>query len=70
MLKLLSSKKEFVKPEIGYYYTYTRIVINIKRQKLDQLMGGFFGPMTIFALLSMISFFIKPEVVSFFFKKF
>ena len=66
----MSSKKEFVKPEIGYYYTYTGIVINIKRQKLDQLMGGFFGPMTIFALLSMISFFIKPEVVSFFFKKF
>ena len=61
----MSSKKDYVKPEIGYYYSYTGIVINIKRQKLDQLIGGFYGPMTIFALLSMISFFIKPEVVSF-----
>ena len=66
----MSSKKDYVKLGLdGYYYAYTGIVINIKRQKLDQLMGGFFGPMTIFALLSMISFFIKPEVVSFFFKK-
>ena len=57
-------KKNYVVPVVDYYVQYTGVIIKLHRDKLNQLIGGFFGPMTIFALMSMISFFIKPEVVS------
>ena len=62
---MMISKNNYGKPLVGYVRPYTGVIIKIYRDKLDQLIGGFFGPMTIFALLSMVSFFINPDVVSF-----
>ena len=56
-------KDSYTKPVYTYYQENTGIIINIKRTGLGQLIGGFFGPMNLFAFLSTISFFINPEVV-------
>ena len=39
--------------------------IQFSRKSLGGLVGGFYGPTAIFAILSMISFLINPEVVIF-----
>ena len=57
-------KKEF--PETNYEWDYPAIGIQIrlKRKTLGTLIGGFYIPTAFFAILSMISFFINPDVVS------
>ena len=59
----INGKESYTKPVYTYYQENTGIIINIKRTELGQLIGGFFGPMNLFAFLSSISFFINPEVV-------
>ena len=44
-------------------YSYTGMVLKMKRKSLGQLHGAFYYPTTSFAFLSMISFLIKPDVV-------
>ena len=61
----MTSKELYEVPHVGYSSPHIGVTINIKREKLDQLIGGFYIPMTIFAFLSMISFFINPEAVSY-----
>ena len=57
-------KKEF--PITNYEWDYPAIGIRIilKRKTLGTLIGGFYIPTALFAILSMISFFINPDVVS------
>ena len=57
-------KKEF--PITNYEWDYPAIGIRIRleRRTLGTLIGGFYIPTALFAILSMISFFINPDVVS------
>ena len=48
----------------GYLYSFTGLIIKISRKSYSMLMSGYFYPMAAFALLSMISFLIKPDMVS------
>ena len=45
-------------------YSYTGVVLKMRRKSPGQLLCGYFYPTTAFALLSMISFLIKPDIVS------
>ena len=45
-------------------YSKTGIHIRMKRKSLGQLLSGYYYPTTSFALLSMISFLINPDIVS------
>ena len=44
--------------------SYTGMLLIMKRKSFRKLISGFYYPTTSFALLSMISFLIKPDVVS------
>ena len=46
-----------------WLYSTSGIVFNIRRNDIGQLIGGFFGPTAIFTLISLVSFFIDPDVV-------
>ena len=46
-----------------WLYSTSGIVFNIWRNDIGQLIGGFFGPTAIFTLISLVSFFIDPDVV-------
>jgi hypothetical protein len=48
----------------GYNVSKAGILIRIERQSLGQLLSGYYYPTTSFALLSMVSFLIDPNVVS------
>ena len=45
-------------------FSYTGIVLKMRRKSPGQLLSGYFYPTAAFALLSMISFVIKPDMVS------
>ena len=55
---------EFRLLEDGYKYSCTGIKIVFRRNHLGVLAGGFYFPTLVFSLLSLLSFAIKPEVVS------
>ena len=57
------AKKEFSLPNYEYDYPVTGIRIKLRRNQLGRLIGGFYVPTAIFSVLSMISFFINPDVV-------
>ena len=46
-------------------YSYTGMLIKMRRKSLDQLLSGYYYPTASFAFLSMISYLINPEVVSY-----
>ena len=48
----------------GYLYSFTGLVMKISRKSYGKLLSGYYYPMAAFALVSMISFLIKPDVVS------
>ena len=56
-------KKEFTLPNYEFSYPVTGIRIKLKRNQLGILIGGFYVPTAIFSVLSMISFFINPDLV-------
>ena len=47
------------------YYSRAGVMVELVRDtsELNQLMGSYYGPTSIFALLSMFSFFVKPDQV-------
>ena len=47
-------------------FSHTGIVLKMRRKSPGQLLCGYFYPTAAFGLLSMISFLIKPDMVSFF----
>ena len=61
---ILKTKKEFPKYNYEFYAPYAGIVLQIKRESLDLLIGTFYVPTAIFSALSMVSFFINPDLVS------
>ena len=54
----------FIYFEAGFNYSYTGVRFKFRRHDLGLLLGGYYGPTVIFAILSLISFFINPDVVS------
>ena len=67
----ITAKESYPHYNYKFFSPNTGVVIKLKREKLGNLVGGFYVPTGIFALLSMISFFIDPDVVfDFFGKKF
>ena len=48
----------------GTTYTYTGMLMRLKRKSLGQLLSGYYYPTATFAILSMVSFLINPDVVS------
>ena len=48
-------------------YSYTGMLLKMKRKSLGQLLSGYYYPTTSFALLSMISYLIKPDQVFIFY---
>ena len=59
----LTTGKNFAKYNYEYYSPYSSLIIKAERTKLGSLMGGFYGPTTLFSMLSMISYLINVEVV-------
>ena len=58
-------KPGFEKTNIyNYNFSYAAMEIRMKRKPPNELMSGYYYPMAAFAFLSMISFLIKPDVVS------
>ena len=49
----------------NYSYSYAGMEIKMKRKSLEELLSGYYYPMAAFALLSVISFMIKPDMVSY-----
>ena len=46
-------------------YSYTGMILKLERNSLGKLLSGFYYPTTAFAILSLISYLINPDVVSF-----
>ena len=46
-------------------YSYTGMILKLERNSLGKLLSGFYYPTTAFATLSLISYLINPDVVSF-----
>ena len=49
----------------GYIYDQAGLSIQFSRKSLGDLPGSFYGPTAIFAILSLISFHIHPDKVSY-----
>ena len=49
--------------DIGYNVSQAGILIRIEKKSLGQLLSGYYYPTASFALLSMVSFVINPDVV-------
>ena len=59
----LTSLEPFDVVDIGYLYSHTGFTIRLKRNSLATLLGSFYVPTGLFALLSMTSYAIDPDVV-------
>lgn len=55
--------KPFAKYIEGYNYSHAGMKIEFVRNSLGSLLGRFYAPTSIFAILSLISYFIDPQVV-------
>ena len=47
----------------GNNYSYTGVIFSLKRKNMGQLDSGYYYPTSAFAILSMISYLINPDVV-------
>ena len=61
----LESLEELPILEEGRNHSYTGVKMVFRRNNLGRLAGGFYFPTLVFSLLSLLSFAIKPEVVSY-----
>ena len=61
----LESLEELPILEEGRNHSYTGVKMVFRRNNLGLLTGGFYFPTLVFALLSLLSFVINPEVVSY-----
>jgi hypothetical protein len=62
----ITSKLTFNKVEKGdeMMYSKTGVCLDLKRSRMGHLGSGYYYPTTTFALLSMISYLINPDIVS------
>ena len=56
-------KETFEVTNIDFLTSTTGVTFKFTRKSLGLLMGGFYGPTAAFTMLSMISFFINPDIV-------
>ena len=59
----LNSLPSFEIETFGSNFSFTGMNFTLKRKNMGQLSSGFYYPTTAFAILSMISFLINPDVV-------
>ena len=59
----VSTKKQFSFYNYNYFTPFVGLTLHMKRHSLGSLVGSFYVPTAIFSGLSLISFFIKPDVV-------
>ena len=59
----LKSIPAFNKLEHGFNFSSAGLKIDLRRNSLGLLFGSFYGPTAIFAMLSMLSYCIKTDVV-------
>ena len=62
-IKIFKQTQAGIKPTDVHVFTITGVNIILKRNTLNLLIGGYYIPTSLFAILSMISFFINPDVV-------
>ena len=62
----LESREEYKHSQAGSEYSFIGMRIKLTRNNLGLLVGGYFGPTTIFSILSLVSFTINPDIVSYF----
>ena len=60
----LQSLDPFVRFVDGFNLSHAGMQIKFSRNNLGLLLGGFYAPMAMFSILSMISYFIHPDNVS------
>ena len=60
----VTTKDQFPFYNYEFMAPYVGLTFHLKRKSLGSLIGSFYAPTAIFSALSMISFFIKPDVVS------
>ena len=60
----LMARESFTLWTKGAQYPATGIRIHAKRNQLGTILGQFYIPTIVFALLSMMSYFINPDIVS------
>ena len=60
----LESLEQFNSTLTGNNYSSTGMRIHIERNNLGLLIGGYYGPTTIFVLLSLVSYSIDADMVS------
>ena len=61
---MLLGIESFTHLEDGYNYSYAGMEIQLDRNSLGQLSGGFFAPTAMFAILSLVSYTITLDMVS------
>ena len=61
----LESLKQFEFSQAGFKYSFVGMRMTLTRNSFGLLIGGYYGPTTIFSLLSLVSFSINPDIVSF-----
>ena len=61
----IEAKEGFGSPNFKYFAPFVGVKIKLAREQLGTLVGSFYTPTAIFGILSMISFFIPPDVVRF-----
>ena len=64
VFEALPIKQKFLRGSFNYNISSAGILIRLRRNSLGQLLSGYYYPTTSFALLSMISFLINPDVVN------
>ena len=57
-------KDEFAYYNYKYFSPFSGIIIKVRRNSLGLLVGKFYIPTSIFTMLSMLSYFIQPDIVS------
>ena len=62
---MLESLEPFEKDVDGYNFSHVGMRIHMQRNNLGLLLGGFYAPMGLFSALSLISYTIDPDIVSF-----
>ena len=60
----VTTKNQFPFHNFEFMAPYVGLTFHLKRKSLGSLTGSFYVPTAIFSALSLISFFIKPDVVS------
>ena len=59
----ITSMETYNESEYGFTFSYSGLTMNLRRSDLGLLLGGYFVPTAIFALLSLVSFAVDLQMV-------